>query len=188
MRLAVIGAGYVGLVSGACFADFGHTVVCVDKDENKIAALRRGEIPIFEPGLDALVANNDAPGPALLHHRHGRRRARRRGDLHRRRHAVAPRRRPRRPDLRLRRGARGGRGDVRLRRLRHQVDGAGRHRRRGRAHRPRGQPGRRFRRRLQPGVLARGLGDQRFQAPRPHRHRRRRRPRAHADGRDLSAA
>ena len=62
MRLAVIGAGYVGLVSGACFADFGHTVVCVDKDESKIAALRRGEIPIYEPGLDALVANNMRQG------------------------------------------------------------------------------------------------------------------------------
>ena len=62
MRLAVIGAGYVGLVSGACFADFGHTVVCVDKDMAKIGALRKGEIPIFEPGLDALVANNMRQG------------------------------------------------------------------------------------------------------------------------------
>ena len=56
MRIAMIGTGYVGLVSGACFADFGHQVTCVDKDESKIAALHRGEIPIFEPGLDALVA------------------------------------------------------------------------------------------------------------------------------------
>ena len=62
MRLAVIGSGYVGLVSGACFADFGHHVVCVDKDEAKIAALRRGEIPIFEPGLHALVTDNVAQG------------------------------------------------------------------------------------------------------------------------------
>jgi UDPglucose 6-dehydrogenase len=58
MRLAVIGCGYVGLVSGACFADFGHVVTCVDKDEAKVAALKRGEIPIFEPGLDDLVAAN----------------------------------------------------------------------------------------------------------------------------------
>jgi UDPglucose 6-dehydrogenase len=58
MRIAMIGTGYVGLVSGACFADFGHQVTCVDKDESKIASLRRGEIPIFEPGLDALVAAN----------------------------------------------------------------------------------------------------------------------------------
>jgi UDPglucose 6-dehydrogenase len=58
MRIAMIGTGYVGLVSGACFADFGHQVTCVDKDADKIAALHRGEIPIFEPGLDALVASN----------------------------------------------------------------------------------------------------------------------------------
>ena len=58
MRIAMIGSGYVGLVSGACFADFGHEVTCVDKDESKIVALRRGEMPIFEPGLDTLVATN----------------------------------------------------------------------------------------------------------------------------------
>jgi UDPglucose 6-dehydrogenase len=58
MRIAMIGTGYVGLVSGACFADFGHQVTCVDKDAAKIAALCRGEIPIFEPGLEALVATN----------------------------------------------------------------------------------------------------------------------------------
>src|ERR1700724_2364093 len=62
MRIAMIGTGYVGLVSGACFADFGHHVTCVDKDEDKIAALRRGEIPIFEPGLDALVSTNVKAG------------------------------------------------------------------------------------------------------------------------------
>ena len=58
MRIAMIGSGYVGLVSGACLADFGHSVICVDKDENRIAMLERGEIPIFEPGLDDLVAAN----------------------------------------------------------------------------------------------------------------------------------
>jgi UDPglucose 6-dehydrogenase len=58
MRVSMIGAGYVGLVSGACFADFGHQVTCVDKDAAKIAALKRGEIPIFEPGLDELVESN----------------------------------------------------------------------------------------------------------------------------------
>ena len=58
MRIAMIGTGYVGLVSGACFADFGHDVTCVDKDAGKIAALHRGEIPIFEPGLDVLVSSN----------------------------------------------------------------------------------------------------------------------------------
>jgi len=60
MKITMIGTGYVGLVSGACFADFGHTVTCVDKDESKIAAIRGGKMPIYEPGLDSLVASNVA--------------------------------------------------------------------------------------------------------------------------------
>jgi UDPglucose 6-dehydrogenase len=62
MRVTMIGAGYVGLVSGACFADFGHQVTCIDKDAAKIAALNRGEIPIFEPGLAELVESNVRQG------------------------------------------------------------------------------------------------------------------------------
>ena len=62
MRVAMIGSGYVGLVSGACFADFGHTVTCVDKDADKIARLKAGKIPIFEPGLEQLVAQNVREG------------------------------------------------------------------------------------------------------------------------------
>src|SRR5579863_2277440 len=62
MRVTMIGAGYVGLVSGACFADFGHQVTCIDKDADKIAALNRGEIPIFEPGLADLVEANMRQG------------------------------------------------------------------------------------------------------------------------------
>src|SRR6185436_3314841 len=62
MRIAIIGTGYVGLVSGACFSDFGHDVICVDKDESKIDALEKGVMPIFEPGLDQLVARNVAGG------------------------------------------------------------------------------------------------------------------------------
>lgn len=62
MRIAMIGTGYVGLVSGACFADFGHHVTCVDKDQNKIRAIEDGDMPIFEPGLDQLVAENRRQG------------------------------------------------------------------------------------------------------------------------------
>jgi UDPglucose 6-dehydrogenase len=62
MKIAMVGSGYVGLVSGACFADFGHDVVCIDKDENKIALLHQGKMPIYEPGLEALVENNVKAG------------------------------------------------------------------------------------------------------------------------------
>ena len=62
MRIAIIGTGYVGLVSGACLSDFGHDVVCVDKDEAKIESLKQGRVPIFEPGLEELVRRNGAEG------------------------------------------------------------------------------------------------------------------------------
>jgi UDPglucose 6-dehydrogenase len=62
MRIAMIGTGYVGLVSGACFSDFGHDVVCVDRDISKIERLKAGEVPIFEPGLEELLAKNTAAG------------------------------------------------------------------------------------------------------------------------------
>ena len=62
MKITMIGSGYVGLVSGACLSDFGHEVVCVDKDAAKIEALEAGRMPIYEPGLDSLVANNVAAG------------------------------------------------------------------------------------------------------------------------------
>ncbi|MDO8380062.1 UDP-glucose/GDP-mannose dehydrogenase family protein, partial [Phenylobacterium sp.] len=62
MHVTMIGTGYVGLVSGACFADFGHDVICIDKDAGKIERLRAGGIPIFEPGLDVLVAQNVKAG------------------------------------------------------------------------------------------------------------------------------
>ena len=62
MKIAMIGTGYVGLVSGVCFSDFGHEIVCVDKDPRKIEMLERGEVPIFEPGLDQLMAKNVEAG------------------------------------------------------------------------------------------------------------------------------
>ncbi|MEM7407524.1 MAG: UDP-glucose 6-dehydrogenase, partial [Pseudomonadota bacterium] len=62
MNVVMIGSGYVGLVSGACFAEFGAEVVCLDVDETKIARLNDGEIPIYEPGLDDLVSRNVAQG------------------------------------------------------------------------------------------------------------------------------
>ena len=62
MRIAMIGTGYVGLVSGVCFSDFGHEVICVDKDPRKIAMLEAGKVPIYEPGLDGVMARNVAAG------------------------------------------------------------------------------------------------------------------------------
>ena len=62
MRVAMIGTGYVGLVSGACFADFGHEVICVDKNAEKVETLQSGGIPIYEPGLDLLVQRNVREG------------------------------------------------------------------------------------------------------------------------------
>src|SRR5687768_17358169 len=62
MKIALVGSGYVGLVSGACFADFGHDVVCIDKDPAKIERLRAGEMPIYEPGLAELVNTNAQAG------------------------------------------------------------------------------------------------------------------------------
>src|SRR5690606_32581298 len=58
MKIAIFGSGYVGLVTGACLADVGHTVVCVDVDPTKVEALKRGEVPIFEPGLSEMIVRN----------------------------------------------------------------------------------------------------------------------------------
>src|SRR3984885_6067323 len=62
MRIVMVGAGYVGLVSGACLADFGHEVVCVEVDDNKVVSLREGRVPIYEPGLSELALANQAAG------------------------------------------------------------------------------------------------------------------------------
>jgi len=60
MEIAIVGSGYVGLVTGACFAEVGHQVICVDNDDRKVKALQSGSIPIYEPGLDELVHRNVA--------------------------------------------------------------------------------------------------------------------------------
>ena len=62
MRIAMIGAGYVGLVSGACFSEFGFNVICVDRDKERIERLTGGDIPIFEPGLESLILKNTKSG------------------------------------------------------------------------------------------------------------------------------
>ena len=94
MRIAMIGTGYVGLVSGACIADFGHQVICVDKDAAKIAALRAGEVPIYEPGLKEIVQSNVRQRVAgALPRDSGRGFGWRGSGVHRGRHAIAARRR-----------------------------------------------------------------------------------------------
>ena len=87
MRIAMIGTGYVGLVSGACFSEFGVTVTCVDKDAGKIERLNRGEIPIYEPGLDELVAQERQGRPAVVQTDLASCGRRCRCGVHRRRHA-----------------------------------------------------------------------------------------------------
>ena len=62
MNICMIGAGYVGLVSAACFSEFGWTVTCIDKDHSRVESLKRGEVPIYEPGLDDLMQRNIAAG------------------------------------------------------------------------------------------------------------------------------
>ena len=91
MRIAMVGSGYVGLVSGACLAQFGHDVICIDKVADKIARLRKGEIPIYEPGLDKLVVDNVQRRPAHLRHKSCRGGGQRRRGVHCGRHAYPAR-------------------------------------------------------------------------------------------------
>ncbi|MBW1861860.1 MAG: UDP-glucose/GDP-mannose dehydrogenase family protein, partial [Deltaproteobacteria bacterium] len=62
MNICIVGVGYVGLVTGSCFAEFGHNVICVDNDEGKIESLQRAKIPIYEPGLEEMVKRNQSAG------------------------------------------------------------------------------------------------------------------------------
>ena len=120
MNICMVGTGYVGLVTGACLADFGMNVICVDKDAAKIAALQRGEIPIYEPGLEEIVARNERAGRLRFTTdlKAGDRELAR--HLHRRRHA-APAGRLARPHVRAP-GRRGGRrAHERLQGRRHEV-------------------------------------------------------------------
>ncbi len=91
MRIVMVGAGYVGLVSGACLSEFGHEVVCIDNDPARIRALEAGVIPIYEPGLDEVVAANMRAGRLLVPQRSGRSGAQRRSGLHRGGYAAARR-------------------------------------------------------------------------------------------------
>ena len=99
MRIAMIGTGYVGLVSGACFADFGHQVTCVDKDAAKIASINQGRMPIWEPGLEALVKANVERGRLSFTTDLAAAVERCRSGVHRGRYPGAARRRPCRPQL-----------------------------------------------------------------------------------------
>ena len=188
MRIAVIGSGYVGLVSGACFSEFGVEVACVDLDKAKIEGLKHGKMPIYEPGLDAAGRQQRRRQAALLHHRPGRRGQSRRCGVHRGRHALAPRRRPCGSLLCLWRGRRDRARARRLYRCRHQIDRPRRHRPQGRGGYPQDPARCVLRCRLQSGIPARRLGDRRFHAPRPRRHRRRDRARPGGDERALSPA
>jgi UDPglucose 6-dehydrogenase len=161
MKITIIGAGYVGLVSGACFAEFGVDVCMVDNAPEKIEALKRGTIPIYEPGLDKLVAENAAEGRLSFT-----------TDIH---EAVQGAdavflavgtpsrrgRRPCRPVLRLCRRRGGGARCHRAAGAGHQVHRAGRHRTRGEAARAGVRPDVADHRRLQPEFLREGaaIGD-----------------------------
>ena len=172
MKVAVFGAGYVGLVTGACFAELGHDVVVRDVVEAKVDALRAGVVPIYEPGLDELLARNRERLTFTTDVARGRRRRRRR--LHRRRHAadLLGRRRP----LRRLDGGRRAPAGRPSHRGRDEEHGAGRHRASGAAPPRRSRP-RERRLRLEPGVHRRGNGGAGLHASRPDRDRRVRRRR-----------
>ena len=177
-KIAVVGAGYVGLTTAACFAHLGHDVVCADIDPDRIARLEQGELPIVEDGLGDLVRDGDAQRPAAVRGRRGTRRRPTRSSST----CACPRRRA--PDgsadLSYVEAAAGEIGpllDGRVDR-REQVDRAGRLD----PHRPAGAPALGRPRRLEPGVPPRGLGGARLPAPRPHRDRLRRPGRGHPGG------
>ena len=167
MKICMIGAGYVGLVSAACFAEFGWTVVCVDNDPARIALLKSGGVPIYEPGLDVLVERNVAERPlAILLVAVGC------GPTGRHRiscggHAHASWRWLCRSELYFRGDQSVGAASDRRHGGRHQINRAGRHQPGGQAAFA-GAPTRaRYRGLLQSRIPARGIGHPRFYPPRP---------------------
>ena len=162
MKICMVGAGYVGLVSAACFADFGWNVTCVDKDEDRVARLKKGEIPIYEPGLDELVARNVAAG--RMHFLTSLREGVQGADVVFLAVGTPIRRGDGYADLSyVFEAVAGTRAAYRaLHRHHHQIDSAGRHQPRDRAP-PQGAQARcRIRGMLQSGILARRLGHPRL--------------------------
>ena len=179
MKISVVGTGYVGLVVGACLAENGHEVICVDKDEAKVRALQKGKIPIYEPGLEELVKRNRVEKRLSFTTTAAARRASDPDHLHRRRHARGGRRFGRSP-ARARRRPRRRPRDERLQGDRRQEHRPGRHRREG----PRGHPPRdhaSVQRRQQPRVPEAGRRGQRLPQARSRRDWRRGSARRRAD-------
>ena len=177
MKVAVIGTGYVGLVTGTCLAESGNDVVCIDKDARKIATLNAGKLPIYEPGLLELVQRNRRDGRLTFTTDLRPRSRPARLDLHRRRHAAVATTGD--ADLSAVWAVADAIADA-LKDLppgqpgtgrRHQEHGAGRHER-GVAERLRGERLPARRRRQQPGVPQGRGGDRRLHEARPRRRRR----------------
>ena len=172
MNVAVVGTGYVGLVTGAVFADLGNDVVCVDKDAAKIEALRAGRMPIYEPGLEELVTRNFADGRLTFSTDLAD--AVRRSDIVFIAVGTPPKATGESDLTAVEEVAHGiAAGPRSLQGHRQQVHGAGGHRRPGADHhRAQPAPAGQLRRRLEPRVPPRGLGHRGHAPPRPDRRRR----------------
>ena len=186
MKIAVVGTGYVGLVVGACLAETGNDVICVDKDDAKVRMLRKGRVPIYEPGLTELVKRERRRGTADVHDPAGQGGQGLADCLHRRRHAAG-RGRVRRPAARAGRRPRHRPGDGRLPGHRQQEHGPGRHGREACARIIAQRDHASLQRRQQPRVPEAGRGRRRLHEARSGRDRRRGSARRRADGGALPA-